>query len=335
MPNIVFSKGSGLQDSVYGKLLDPLRKVIEDRGEAYEQESILPILYNMETSNQYGESITGMTSMRGPEPVGEGGDYPYDSYREGYKSFVEHMTWKDMFEITREMVDDNKVLQIKARPAAFMKGWERAREIHGIRMFGEAMKGNTSFTVGGQVFPCAAADGQALFSKTHPSSTGEYGNQTNLYADDFSADGLAAMEAKMQNFRDDNGVVLAVSPTTIVIPNDWTLKKAVFAAIGADKDPATANNGFNYLFGRWNVVISQYLLDYVPSGDLPWMLLDGVYNETAIGAVWYDREDLTITPNVAPNDNLQHKGRARWGCGFHDWRAFCVGGVTGGSTLIS
>ena len=335
MANIVFSKGSGLQDSVYGKIINPLRKVIEDRGEAYEQESILSILFNMERSNQYGEAITGMTSMKGPKAVGEGGDYPYDGYREGYRSFIEHMTFKDMFEITREMLDDNKILQIKSRPVAFMKAWAREREIHGIRYFGEAMQGHTSFVKDGQVFPCAAADGLPLFSTAHTSITGEYGTQTNLYADDFSADALAAMECAMNNFRDDNGVVLAVSPKTIVIPNDYRLKKQVFAAIGADKDPETANNGFNYLFGRWNVVISQYLLDYVPSGDLPWMLLDGAYNEAAIGAVWYDREDLTITPNVADNDNLQHKGRARWGCGFHDWRAFCVGGVTGGSTLIS
>lgn len=335
MANIVFSKGSGLQDSVYGKLLDPLRMVIEDRGEAYEQESILPLLYNMEKSTQYGETITGMTSMQGPQPVGEGGDYPYDSYREGYRSFVEHMTYKDMFEITREMVDDNKILQIKSRPAAFVKAWGRAREIHGIRMFGEAMQGNSSFTVANQVFPCVTADKLPLFSTAHTSITGEYGTQSNLFADAFSPDALAALEAKMQNFRDDNGVVQDVSPTTIVIPNDWALKKAVFAAIGADKDPETANNGFNFLFGRWNVVISQYLLDYVPAGDKPWILIDGNYNETAIGAVWYDREPLSIEAVKAPNDNLQHKGRARWGAGFHDWRFAAVGGVTGGDTLVS
>ncbi|MBR4805784.1 MAG: ATP-dependent Clp protease ATP-binding subunit ClpX, partial [Bacteroidales bacterium] len=37
----------------------------------------------------------------------------------------------------------------------------------------------------------------------------------------------------------------------------------VFAAIGADKDPASANNAANYNFGRWNVVVWQYLNQYV------------------------------------------------------------------------
>jgi hypothetical protein len=43
---------------------------------------------------------------------------------------------------------------------------------------------------------------------------------------------------------------LGLVPDTIIIPNDAMLKKEVFAAIGADKDPNTANNGFNFQFGR-------------------------------------------------------------------------------------
>ena len=61
----------------------------------------------------------------------------------------------------------------------------------------------------------------------------------------------------MQNFMDDNGNLLTLAPDTIIIPNDYSLKNAVFEAIGADKDPDTANNGFNYLFGRWNVIPPQ------------------------------------------------------------------------------
>ena len=58
----------------------------------------------------------------------------------------------------------------------------------------------------------------------------------------------------MQDFRGDNEEVLDVAPTTILIPNEYTLKRDVFAAIGADKDPNTANNGFNFNFVRRMVV---------------------------------------------------------------------------------
>ena len=105
MADIVFTENSHLQDSVYGKVLDPLRMVIETKAEAFEQQSLLPLLFNMEKSNKYGESITGMTSMLGPQPVGEAGDYPSDGYQEGFRSFLEHVTWKDEFQISKEMLD--------------------------------------------------------------------------------------------------------------------------------------------------------------------------------------------------------------------------------------
>lgn len=37
-----------------------------------------------------------------------------------------------------------------------------------------------------------------------------------------------------------------MSPDTILIPDLASLKKDVFAAIGADSDPATSNNAFNH-----------------------------------------------------------------------------------------
>lgn len=338
MANIVFSEGSGLQDSIYGKCLYPLRLVIESQAEAFEQQSILPLLFNMEKSDRFAEQLTGMTSMGGPQPVGEGGDYVKDGFQEGYPSVFQHVTWKDEFEITEEMVDDNRIIQLKSAPTAFTKAWARTRELFGAQLFGAATRepSGSKFKIGGFEFSTKTADGQNLFSKTHGSKTGKYGNQTNIFADQFSGDALAAMECAMQDFRDDNGVVLDVSPKTILIPNDYAMKKAVFATIGADKDPETANNGANFLFGRWNVIIWPYLNQFIDTAnDKPWILLDPDYNKVNYGAVWFDRKALTIRQKIADNDNLIHKGKARWSAGFHDWRFAAVGGISGGSTLIA
>lgn len=139
----------------------------------------------------------------------------------------------------------------------------------------------------------------------------------------------------MQDFRGDNEEVLDVTPGTILIPNDYSLKKEVFAAIGADKDPATANNGFNFLFGRWNVIVWPYLNQFIADGTAPWILLDKRYNEENGGAVWLDRVKLEVRSEIASNDANVWKGYARFTAGFHDWRFAACGGVTGGSTLIS
>ena len=123
-----------------------------------------------------------------------------------------------------------------------------------------------------------------------------------------------------------------IVPDTIVIPNKMSLKKAVFACIGADKDPATSNNGFNYQFGRWNVIVDPY---WQPAeGTNPWIVLSSQYNEDNIGAVWFDRKPLTLKADEDPATwNMVWRGRARFSAGFNDWRAFAIGGTESGTEL--
>ena len=71
MANITFTEGSGLQDSIFGKSQEPIKMFLEKRGEAFEQASMLPELFNISPSNHWGEKFTTMTAMEGFQPVGE------------------------------------------------------------------------------------------------------------------------------------------------------------------------------------------------------------------------------------------------------------------------
>ena len=137
----------------------------------------------------------------------------------------------------------------------------------------------------------------------------------------------------MQNFCGDNGEVLDISPDTIIIPNIYSLKQAVFAVIGADRDPDSAYNGFNYHFGRWNVAVWPYLNKYVSSGTAPWMLCDSRYNKTAGGFVFQNRTNLDVISYLSQgNDANVWHGYARFTGGFNDWRAYALGGYSSGQT---
>ncbi len=334
MANITFTEGSGLQDSVFGKSQEPIKLFIEKRGEAFEQMSMLPKLFSMSGSKHWAEKFSGLTAMDGFQPVGENGAYPADGQVEGYAKVLEHTTWKDKFDLSREIVDDAKIVDLKRRSASFVAGYYRTRETFGAAIYGGSIAGQTSVQFRGQAFDVTGADGLGIFAKTHPSKTGKAA-QSNQFADAFSNDALMAVESAMQDFRGDNGEVLDVSPDTILIPNDYTLKKAVFAAIGADKEPASSNNAFNYNFGRWNVIVWPYLSQYITAGTHPWILLDSRYNEEYNGAVWLDRVKLEVRSELAENDANIWKGYARFTAGFNDWRFAAVGGVTGGTQLIA
>lgn len=336
MSAIVFSEGSNLANSIYGKCLDPLRLMIEKKAEAYEKMSVLPLLFVMEKSTGYAEKLSGMTAMDGPQPVGEGGDYPDVGFQEGFAKTIEHMVWKSQFQVTREMVADNRVIQIRKAPNAFIASRHRSREMFGARYFGEALNGNTNFKVRNQKFDTTTADGKCLFATNHQSCTGKTGTQSNVFSDAFSVDILGEIESRMHLFRDDNGNILSVCPDTILIPSIASLRKAVYAAVGTNSDPDTANNAFNYQVGRWNIIEWSYLNDYVTATNpAPYIILDSQYNKEYYGAAWFDRDPLSIEQDKAPNDNLIHKGYERYGVGFYDWRFAAAGGISGGTQIAS
>ena len=142
------------------------------------------------------------------------------------------------------------------------------------------------------------------------------------------------MESVMHLFRGDNDNILDVAPGTILIPEDPDLKQAVFAAIGADKDPVTANNAFNYQYGRWNVIVWSYLNKYIAKGTMPWVLMDSKYNQTYGGAVWNDRIQLAVRSALDDNTDANvWRGRSRFNATFKDWRFAAVGGVKSGKPL--
>jgi hypothetical protein len=331
---IIFSEGSGVNDSIFGKCQTPIKIFMEKRAEAFEDSSAIERIFSMQKSKNFAEKATGMTSMHGFTPVGEGGAYPKDEMQEGYSQTFEHETWKDSFAITSEMAEDSVLLNLKKRPAAFLNGFYRTRELFGAALVGAAISGNAAASIGGKNFKTTSNDGLTLFNTGHTSITGECDVQSNKFTNAFSADALGRVESAMQNMKDDNGNILSIAPDTIVIPNDAALKKAVFEAIGADKDPNTSNNGFNYIFGRWNVVVWPYLNQFVGTGVQPWILMASQYNKDYGGALWFDRRELTMKSIIDENtDDNVWKGNARWSAGFNDWRAFAVGGAADGTTL--
>lgn len=333
MANITFSEASGVNDSIFGKSQAPIRQFIEKRGEQFEAESIAKLLYRADTSTHFGEKYTSLTAMEGFEVVGENGAYPTDGQEEGYSKVIESVEWKDSFSISQKIIEDSQLMDLRQKPAAFVTAYYRTREKFGAALLGNAIQGNASASFAGGTFDLKTSDGQNLFAASHPAKI-KGDSQCNLWADDFSDDALGMLEVKMQNTRGDNGEILDVAPDTVIIPNIHSLKKAVFAALGADKDPDTANNGFNYQFGRWNVIVWSYLNQYIASGTTPWLLMDSRYNKEYGGLIWLDRVNLAVRSTIDENTDANvWRGRARFTAGFNDWRAIAVAGVSGADPL--
>lgn len=330
MAGIVFSKASGLNDSIYGKSQEPIKALIESRVEAFESgRSVIKNIFVTETTDKFAEKFTYETALGNFSPVGEGGAYPESSFREGYSQVLEPDTWKNSFEVTQEMIEDSRMGKVKQRANIFTESWGRTREMYGAAMLYGGVAGSVAFQ--GRTFDCTTADGVALFSTAHTSVTGG-ANQSNLFAEAFSYDALCYAQEHMQNLTDDDGNLLGITPDTIIIPNNTTLKQAVFNAVGTEGgEPGTAVHGMNYQYGLWNIIIWPYLNAHSTTA---WFLMDSNYNSTYYGAVWLDRIPLSVRSEIASNDNNVFKGRARYIAGFNDWRAIsCSYAASGGTDL--
>ena len=336
MAGITFTVGSGLADAGFGLVQGPIKMLIKKQAEPFEAASIRKKVFREVKSTHALENYRQMGSMNGPKPVAENGAYPSTDWAETFDKSLRNVTWKNRFSISREAIEDDQVLELQTKPAAFTTAHYRTEEEFGAAIYAGAMQGKTSIDFEGRKFDIACADGKALFHAAHPAHAhGSFKKtQCNMFANEFSNKALVAAETEMQLFRDDNGKLLSVRPDTILIPNDAVMKYKVLEAIGAEKDPETSVNGFNMNFGRWNVIGWSYLNQFLEDGFAPWVLLDSNLIQNGVTALWQNRVGFSCH-SFYDNDTDANvwNDRSRFNAGFADWRFASIGGVTGGQEL--
>lgn len=326
---MIFAKSSNLNNSAFGKSQEPIKLMLEQQEEAYENNSIIPSLFYEDETDTFASKYTYETALGNFSPVGENGRPPKNDFQEGYSRVIEPETWKNSFEVTEEMIEDAVMGKVKQKTLGFMLSYGRTREKFGAAIYNNGH--NASFTFGGKTFSSASADNLALFHTAHTSITGGTGTQSNYFGNAFSYDALCLVEEAMQNFTDDDGNFLNIQPDTIIIPNKARIKKQVFDAIGAEGIPGTANNSFSYQFGRWNVVFSSELTNAsgITAGTDTWYLMDSKFNQAYAGIVWLDRVPLSIRSYIDDETGANvFNARCRYAAAPNRWH--CVAKVNPG-----
>lgn len=321
--------------SLYGASQEPIAMVMEETAEAMDRISVAKMIFNKMDSDGFALALTGVTSLGDFEDVGEAGAYPENGFEEGHKKIIYPHEWKNSFAITQTMIEDNKLIDMKNLGRNLIKSSKRTREKFFAALLGGAYQGKT-VSFAGKNYDVTSEDGKALFDKEHVSKTDKKLIQSNMFAGELTAANLGKIETQMQNFCDDNGNLLDIAPDTIIIPNIAALKDAAFEAVASEKSPNTSDNAMNYQFGRWNIIVWNYLNKFIVSSNatMPYIVMDSNYNKEALGAVANERVALKVKSIVdEKNDNNVWKGRERYSGGFKDWRAFAIGGITGGSAL--
>lgn len=339
---LLFTVSGDLANSIFFKdLYAPLKSIIVEKYNEFAQTDTFKDIFKEVSSDSFAESYTSMSELIGGfEQIPEGGVPKISERIEGYKKFVENFNYANSFHVTRNAIEDNKISGAINGLALMMRNYWLSRNNEGGAFLVNAVNGTSTYK--GKAMDITSADGQNLFATAHTSKVDGVAAQSNKYAGIaseiadgiyFSSDALAKAETVMQNILDDNGEIAGITPDTIIIPNDATLKKQVFGVLGATQVPETNGNAFNFLVGRYNVVVSQHLNKLIGT-DKPFILLDSNYNSVVDGLIYQNRESLRVRAYTDPKtENIVFAGADRHCYSAIDWREVAVFNVTGGTAL--
>jgi hypothetical protein len=302
-------------------------------------DDLVKALANEMKSKRWGEVATTIGGLGDFDTKVEGENAADDIAIEGYKKFVEHMTFSKTVTVSKEWKDDNMIAEAKAKMLNMVQSYKRSR----AKFLSNALitsVGNTKTMTWGSTsgIDISGADGLALFNAAHPlkaiaASILPIGGvtvdptQSNLFSNPLGSDSvmLNKLSNIMRNFRDDRGEVLGLDADTVIVPgNRPALEDLVKKIIGSDGEVGSNNNDINTQRGRWKLVVDPL---WTPATGDPYILMSSKANKALLGTRVYDRTPLDVENDVeVKSRNLIYNGFARMSVGFTNWRHVLMGG---------
>lgn len=345
--SVVFSKSSGLNNALFGKIETPLRAVIQSESDAYEkQKTILNKLFLVEKSNRFGETIVGTTEFGEFLANKEGQGAENDSVQEGFKKFIDHIQFMKEFTVTAEMAEDSTVglaADAKRRAKNFVAAYEKTK----IALAAKALANGTfsSMKMNNADIDLTCADGFPVFYNAHPYKKEEHRGKTQ--SNYFCGANMTASAAKlelsltylsnvMRNLKDENLSSLQYTANVILAPcNRPKFEALLKKVVGSEKTPGSNDNDINIQYGNWDIVV----LPHWETDDDRFIIMSEEANENLMGNLFFNRVPLTVTSwEDNHTGNLVTTGRCRFGLGFNSWKHMILavnGAEVDGATDIS
>lgn len=347
MSNFTYSASSGKNDPMFGKFEHPIKMLIENESNQCEKnKTILDLLFNVEKSSRYAETVVGESDFDTFQAKGEGQGAENDSVEKTYDKTIEHIEFAKEFTITRKMADDSKFgmgTNMKNKPRKFVRSYYKTR----VKLAAQALINGTKKTM---VFNKAkvdltVGDELPLFHNAHPYSTSKMKGkvQSNYFWGDISSSpdsfemALGTAANKLRNFKDENGETMGYTADILIIPcNRPRFEMMAKKVIGSERTTGSSNNDINTQYGNWTLVV----LDGWECDRDEFMVMSSEANENLAANMFYNRVKLDIRNGIDDHTrNMYWNGYCRFGVGFTTWKHIALfvnsAEAVNGATAIS
>ena len=346
---IIYNIEEAIKNSAFNVLQEPIKMILDNQTEAYEKNSIISKFFVMKTTDRYMEEYRSQTSMDGFKPTEDMEVAPISDFEESYFQQFTFQIWTNSFVISKQTMEDGKLMDVDMKANAFIKGYNRTREQYAVSMIGAAL-GNTyedlkitaksgkgMDTVTGDI----EGERQQYFHGQHKTVKLRDGRPQITQSNKFTAtlnftdgvtpdleekvlDVLGQVESIMATYKDDKGNITPVEVDTIFVGQNYRLIDILTRGLKSKYGASMDGNGINTQYGKYKLVVSPYLsgIDGFKDADNGIISASSSRNREGLGAVWFDRKPLEV--RSYKDDKTEANvwaGRARWGAGFGDFRA--------------
>ena len=328
MAEIIYSSMVEKNAPLYGKFIHPIKGFIEAESNICEKnKSILDVLFNIEKSNRYAETIMGESDFDTFMSKTEGAVAEHDTVEKTYDKTIEHIEFAKEFTITKKMADDAKFgigANMSNRPKKFVRAYYKTK----IKLAAQALINGTSktMTFNNATVDLTTGDKLSLFNSAHTYATEKMSGKTqsNYFYGDLCSDSitfekaLGAMANKLRNFKDENGETMGYVADILIIPcNRPELEMMAKKICGSERTTGSNNNDINTQYGNWTLVV----LDGWETEDDRFMVMSSEANKNLMGNMFFNRVPLDITSDIDKHTrNLFFNGYCRFGVGFTTWK---------------
>ena len=349
---IIYNIEEAIKNSAFNVLQEPIKMILDNQKEAYEQNSIISKFFVMKTTDRYMEEYRSQTSMDGFKPTEDMEVAPISDFEESYFQQFTFQIWTNSFVISKQTMEDGKLMDVDMKANAFIKGYNRTREQYAVAMIGAAL-GNTGNTYEdlkitaksgkgmdtvtgdiegekqqyfhGQHKTVQLRDGRPQITQSNKcTATLNFTDGVTPDLEEKVLDVLGQVESIMATYKDDKGNITPVEVDTIFVGQNYRLIDILTRGLKSKYGASMDGNGINTQYGKYKLVVSPYLsgIDGFKDADNGIILASSSRNKEGLGAVWFDRKPLEV--RSYKDDKTEANvwaGRARWGAGFGDFRA--------------
>lgn len=279
-----------------------LKIVFEQQRDEILRESLIPALFNVQTSNSAVEESASVNGVR--DWFEYKGAIEYTEPLEGWGARYEHTEYVQGMVAERKLIDDAKYREINARATMLATSAGRTREKHAASIFNNAF--NSGYKGGDGVALCGA----------HPYSPTDSATQSNIGTSALDNTSIGTTLAAMRAYKGGIREHLTVQPDMLIIPPG--LEKAAYVALNSMllPDQPAPNNNINYLKSQGiTVVVWKYLED-----ANNWFMVDSRLMKQWLN--WFDRVpiEFSLDPRSDFELMLRFRGYMRYSYGWDDWR---------------